>query len=155
MKALKILVGVIAVLAIVFVFAAPIGPVPGFMIGGTATPTPASWPDTSEVHEIKLSVPGVLPRVVIIWVIDFEDELYVVGSKGSGWVDGIGEGGPVKLRIGDNTYGVMAKAVTKNVEPIRDAWLDKYRPDYPDIVAGFPTAEEAAGTVAVFHLART
>ena len=155
MKALKIIGGIVIVLAVMFVFAAPIGPVPGFFIGGNETEAPATWPDTSQVHEIKLSVPGVLPRVVIIWVIDYEGELYVVGSRGSGWVDGIGQSSPVKLRIGDNTYAVNANDVTENGDAVRDAWLDKYRPDYPDIVAGFPSAEEAEGIVAIFHLART
>ena len=93
--------------------------------------------------------------MVIIWVIDYEGELYVVGSRGSGWVDGIGQSSSVKLRIGDNTYAVNANDVTENGDAVRDAWLDKYRPDYPDIVAGFPSAEEAEGIVAIFHLART
>ena len=154
MKALKIIGGVVIVLAIVYVFAAPIGPAPGFFIGGTDTEAPATWPDTSDVHEIRLGVPGILPRVVIIWVVDHEGELFVVGSKGSGWVDGIGESSPVNLRIGDSTYAVTANAVADENSSIRNAWLDKYRPDYPDIVAGFPSAEEAQGVVAVFHLAR-
>ena len=58
----------------------------GVFIGGKSTPTPAVWADTSQVDEISTGVPGVLHEVVIIWVVQVEGQLYVVGSKDSGWV---------------------------------------------------------------------
>lgn len=154
MKSLKISLLVIAVVLIVLVFAAPIGPLPGFFIGGSPAAAPASWPDTSAVHEIRLRVPGTPPRVVIIWVIDHQDELYVVGAKGSGWVTKLGQGGPVEMRLGDDTYALTAAPVIEGWEGILDAYVEKYRPDYPDIVAGFPSVEEAEDQVVVFRLDR-
>ncbi len=155
MKILNIALAVVAVILVIVVLAAPIGPMPGFFIGGTATAAPAEWPDTSAVHEIKLKVPGTLPRVVIIWVVDYEGELYVVGGEGSGWVTQLGSGGPVEFRLGDATYSLNASRITEGWEPVLTAWIEKYRPDYPDIIAGFPSMEEAEGQMALFKLARS
>ncbi|MEM7097224.1 MAG: hypothetical protein AAF541_03120 [Pseudomonadota bacterium] len=154
MKILKVVGGVVAVFAVLYVFIAPIGPAPGFFIGGNATAAPSQWPDTSGVHEITLKVPGGLPRVVIIWVIEYDNNLYVVGSKGSGWVDRIGAGSPVEMRLEDNTYSLTATTVSTGWEPIMQAYVEKYQPDYPEIVAGFPAIEDAAGSIGVFRLDR-
>ncbi len=154
MKVLKIVALVVLALAVVVALVAPIGPLPGFFIGGTAAATPAQWSDTSDVHEIKLKVPGTLPRVVIVWVVEHSGELHVVGSKASGWVAMIGEGSPVEMRLGDNTYALVATPVVEGWQAVLDAYVAKYRPDYPEIVADFPTAEEAKDTVAVFRLSR-
>ncbi len=154
MKAIRVGGWVILALLTVVVVAAPLGPLPGLFIGGTPAEAPARWPDTSSVHEIRLRVPGILPRVVIIWVIEFNDELYVVGDKGSTWVSMIGEGGPVEMRLGDDTYSLTALPVEEGWQPIYQAYLDKYRPDYPDLVSEFPLPEEGAGTGAIFLLSR-
>lgn len=154
MKALKIALPSLVALLLVLALIAPIGPVPGFFIGGTATEAPARWDDTSNVHQIKLKVPGTLPRVVIIWVIEHGGELHVVGSKDSGWVKMVGSGSPVAVRLGDSTYALNALPVTDGWQQILEAYIHKYRTDYPDIIAGFPTLEEAEGTVAVFRLSR-
>ena len=97
---------------------------------------------------------GSPPRVVIIWVVEHGGELYVVGAPDSGWVSMIGSGSPVEMRLGDNTYALNAAPVNTGWEEVVTAYVDKYRPDYPDIVAGFPSPEEAAGQVAVFRLER-
>ena len=154
MSILRFAVPVFMVLLLVLVWAAPIGPMPGFFIGGTPASAPDRWPDTSGVHEIKLKVPGALPRVVIIWVIEHEGALHVVGGSDSGWVEGIGAGGPVEMRLGDDTYALNASPVSEGWQAILEAYVAKYEPDYPDIVAGFPTIEEAEGTVSVFRLDR-
>ncbi|MBM4206272.1 MAG: hypothetical protein FJ194_19380 [Gammaproteobacteria bacterium] len=70
MKVVKIVLYVLVALLIAGLILAPIGPVPGVFIGGTATNSPATWPDTSDVDEIRLGVNGTIPRVVIIWVVD-------------------------------------------------------------------------------------
>ena len=155
MKILRIAVLVTIVLAVVLAVAAPLGPVPGFFIGGTATAAPAQWPDTSNTDEIRLKVPDTLPRVVIIWVIDHAGELYVAGSKDSGWVQMIGDGAPVEMRLGDATYALTATPVTSGWQPVLAAYVDKYRPGYPEIVDGFPPVEEAEGFIGVFRLNRT
>ena len=145
----------VGALLVIVVFAAPIGPLPGFFIGGTATAAPADWPDTSNTDEITLKVSGGIPRVVIIWVIEHNEELYVVGAKGSGWVSKIGTGSAVEMRLGDNTYPLQAVPVAQGWEPIMQAYIDKYEPDYPDIVADFPPAEEAGKANKVFKLSRS
>ena len=154
LKMLKIGIPVLVVLLIVIGLLAPIGPLPGFFIGGTETTAPTTWPDTSAVHEIRLEVPGTLPRVVIIWVIAHESALYVTGRATSGWVQMLGDGGPVRMRLGDNTYSLVATAINNNVLPVLTAYMDKYRPDYPDIVADFPSPEEAGDDYVVFKLNR-
>ena len=154
MKALKIVLAIVAVLVIAAAAAAPIGPVPGFFIGGNDATAPAEWPDTSSVDEIKLKVPGTLPRVVIIWVVEHAGELHVVGAKDSGWTSMIGSGGPVEMRLGDNTYALNATPVSSEWEAVLAAYLAKYETDYPDIVAGFPPVEEARDLIAVYRLER-
>lgn len=152
MTAIKyVLLGALGLIVVVAI-AAPIGPLPGLFIGGTETEVPARWPDTSDVHEIRLKVPGTLPRVVIIWVIDHGGDLHVVGAPGSGWVSMLGDGGPVQMRLGDETYDLTATRVTDGWQPVVQAYVDKYRPDYPDIVAGFPPMAEAEGQFALFRL---
>ncbi|MEQ8859092.1 MAG: hypothetical protein RIC56_10615 [Pseudomonadales bacterium] len=154
MRIVRILLLVALVAVVLLVIAAPIGPVPGVFIGGAPTEAPAQWPDTSSVDEIRLRVPGVLPRVVIIWVIEYGGDLNVVGASDSGWVRMIGTGSPVDMRLGDETYALEAVPITEDWEPVLNAYVEKYRADYPEIIAGFPEIEEARGQVAVFRLER-
>ena len=155
MRALKIALPAILALLLVLVVVAPIGPMPGMFIGGTSTKAPEKWGDTSNVDEIMLRVPGVLPRVVIIWVVEHGGELHVVGSRSSGWVKMIGSGSPVEVRIEESTYSLDASPVTEGWQRILEAYVAKYQAEYPDIVAGFPSIDEAADLVAVFRLERT
>lgn len=155
MRILKLALPIFVALLLIGALMAPIGPVPGFFIGGDSKPAPATWPDTSDVHEIRLKVGGALPRVVIIWVIEHEGELHVVGGNDSGWVQMIGAGSPVEMRLGDDTYALRATPVGEGWQEILQAYVAKYEPDYPEIVAGFPTLEEAEGQVAVFRLDRS
>lgn len=155
MRWLKIALPSIVALGLIAVVIGPIGPMPGVFIGGASTEAPEEWTDTSDVDEIMLKVPGLLPRVVIIWVIDYGGELHVVGSKSSGWVKMIGSGSPVEMRLDDSTYALRASPVTEGWREILEAYVAKYEPDYPDIVAGFPSMDEAADLVAVFRLDRT
>jgi len=152
MKFLKIGLSVVVVLVVALAFLAPIGPLPGLLIGGKETPVPDSWGDTSQLHEIKLKVPGTIPRVVTIWVVQFQSDLYVVGNSTSGWVKLLGAGGPVSMRIDDKTFGLKASQVMAGWQPIMLKYVDKYRADYPDIINGFPSLEDAEGKIAVFKL---
>jgi len=154
MKILKIIIAVAFSALVVVAVVAPIGPLPGFFIGGEQTAPPASWPDTSGVHEIRLKVPGTLPRVVTIWVIDHEGELHVVGRRDSGWVKMIGQGTPVELRLGDRTYSLNATPLTEGWQAVLEAYVAKYKPHYPEIIAGMPPVAEATDRV-VFRLRRT
>jgi hypothetical protein len=152
MKIMKIAAPILLVGIILLAWMAPIGPMPGIFIGGTASDLPDSWGDTAAAHEIKLEVQGTLPRVVIIWMVEVDGLLYIVGSKGAGWVQMLGQGGLVRMRMGDKTYSLTAGLVTTGWERILEAYKDKYREDYPDIVNSFPTLEEAAATTVVFRL---
>jgi len=153
MKIIKIAIPVLAVLVAAFLWLAPIGPVPGLFIGGNATTVPDSWGDTASIHEISLKVStGVLPRVMIVWVVQVEGDLHVVGASDGGWVSSLGQGGPVEIRVQDNTYALKANIVMDDWQPILEAYQNKYRPDYPDIGNGFPSIEDAAGAFAVFRL---
>jgi hypothetical protein len=154
MRALKIALPVILALALIVALVAPIGPMPGLFIGGTSTKVPEQWGDTSNVDQIMLKVPGSLPRVVIIWVVEHGGELHVVGSRDSGWVKMIGASSPVEVRVGDSTYSLNASAVAQGWQQILGAYVAKYRADYPDIVAGFPSIDDAEDLVAVFRLDR-
>ena len=58
------------------------------------------------------------------------------------------------MRLEDNTYALNATAVTSDWEPILTAYVDKYRPEYPEIVGGFPALDEAEGLFAIFRLER-
>jgi hypothetical protein len=155
MKALKIAVPILAILGVLLVWMLPIGPAAGIFIGGSDSTAPDTWPDTSSVHEIKLKVAGnILPSVVNIWLAQVENSLYIVGATDSGWVSKLGTGSPVQMRMANDTYTLQARLVTTGWQPILEAYQDKYRPDYPDIVNGFPTIEEAATSIAVFKLER-
>ena len=146
------LIAFVAAILATLVFVTPIGPMPGFFIGGQPTPVPKAWPDTAKVDEILLKVPGTLPRVVIIWVVQVDSALYVVGSRSSGWVQRIADGANVEMRLSGNTYALAAVPIRQELERVVDAYKNKYRADYPDIVAGFPTLEEAGDQFGVFRL---
>ena len=155
MKVVRWILIIVVLLAAVVAALAPIGPLPGFFIGGTATATPERWPDTSEVDEILLEVQSTPPRVVTIWVVAYDGELHVVGAPDSGWVSRLGDGGPVRMRLGDNTYALNAERITDNWRAILGAYIEKYEADYPEIIAGFPSVEEAEGQFALFRLQRS
>ena len=154
MKYVKVASALLGLLLALLIIIAPLGPVPGFFIRGTPTESPETWPDTSEIDEIKLGVAGTLPHVVIIWVIQYQGELYIVGRTESVWVNMIGEAAPVEMRLGDNTYSVTASLLTDGWQPMMMAYIEKYEPSYPDIVAGFPLVENAHGVFSVFKLTR-
>jgi len=155
MKILKIASPLILLILVVFLWLAPIGPVPGIFIGGTLTDVPDSWGVTSTTDEIQLKVEGsILPRVVTIWVVQVDGELHIIGSKESGWVSTLGQSGAVQMRLGNKTYNLNATVVTSNLETIVEQYKDKYRPDYPDIVAGIPSLEEAPNYAMVYKLTK-
>ena len=153
MKILKIGSAVLLVALVIVAFAAPIGPMPGLLIGGSASAVPASWGDTQTIDEIHLQIgAGPVGRTVIIWTVQIDGDLYVTGQKDSGWTQGIGSGGPVRLRMGGNLYDLTATPVTEGKADILAAWVAKYSVHYPEIVDSFPAPEESLPTSAVFRL---
>lgn len=154
MKALKIGLSLTGLAVLIVIGTAPIGPMPGVFIGGKSATAPPQWPDTSDVDEIRLRVPGFPPRVVNIWVVESAGDLHVVGARDSVWVSRLGEGGPVEIRLGDSTYPLRAVAVREGFESVLTAYIDKYREEYPDVIAGFPSVDEARTQISVFRLER-
>jgi hypothetical protein len=67
-------------------------------------------------------------------------------------VQRLGDGAAVEMRLSGNTYALNALPVTAGLERAFNAYKDKYRPNYPDIVAGFPTLAEAGDQFGVFRL---
>ena len=84
MKVLRISLVLIIALCIFLAVRLPITTTPGFFIGGKPEISPETWIETSSIHEIKLRVSGMIPRVVIIWFVEIENDLYVVGETESG-----------------------------------------------------------------------
>ena len=154
MKLLKIAAVIGVGVGLIVALVAPIGPLPGFFIGGTPSEPPAEWGEIAYAHEIELKAPGSLPRVVVIWMAEDGGDLYVLGAKNSGWGTRIGDSAPVEVRIGANTYALQASRTTQGWQPVLDAYMAKYTADYPDIVASMHSAAEAADIYAVFRLHR-
>ena len=134
MKAWKIAVTLAAAFLIALAVRLPIATTPGFFIGGNASSAPALWPDTSSIHEIRLRVEGAIPRVVIIWFVAIDNELYVVGETDSGWVSILENDDLVQMRLQDSTYSLQANIVNSGEEEILQEWLVKYEADYPEFV---------------------
>lgn len=154
MKFLRIAGAIVLATVIAVGALAPIGPLPGFFIGGTPSEAPKVWPDTSGVDNVTLKLVDGIPRVLVVWIIQFDGELYVIGRSSSSWTNKLGNGGPVELRIEDETYSLVASRVREGWEPIAQAYMDKYRPDSPELIASFPPIKEAADFIAVFELSR-
>ena len=148
----RVLIALLTAIFAILVFVTPIGPLPGFFIGGQPTPVPQTWPNTAKVDEILLKVPGILPRVVVIWVVQVDGALYVVGNSASGWVQRLGDGAAVEMRLSGNAYALNALPVTEDLERLFNAYKDKYRPNYPGIVGGFPILAKADDQFRVFRL---
>ena len=134
-------------------FRLPITTTPGFFIFGNASAAPTSWSDTSSILETKVRVPGVIPRVVIIWFVEIDNDFYVVGENDSGWISMLGNGSPIHMRIEDSTYSLQATIVNSGIDEILQAWEVKYIGDYPDFF-NTSAAEEFLDDSSVYRLMR-
>ena len=81
MKAVKFGLSLLVLVVLVVIVIAPIGPLPGLFISELSANVPEQTPDTSDVDAIRLRVPAVQPRVVIIWVV-------ARGRPACGWFAG-------------------------------------------------------------------
>lgn len=155
MKIVKWLSIILVVGLIIAAVVAPIGPAPGIFASGTASDVPASWGDTSSTLEIELQVgAGPIGRTVTIWAVQVDGEMYVTGDKNSGWVRGVGDGGPVRMNLNGKLYSLTATAVDEpEAMKALTAWHAKYVKYYPDMMKQFPSPEEGARSAKVFRLA--
>ena len=155
MKILKFASKLLALVVVLRVFVPFVFPsVPGFILGGTATAAPAVWKDTDEIDEVKLRVSGGLPRVVTIWMVQVENQLYVIGDEENTWVAMLGEGAPVKLRMEDSSYDLIATRISEGQSAVAEAYRAKYQTEYPDIIEGMGSLEEIPDGIVVFRLTR-
>ncbi len=153
---LKIALALILIPGIVIAVAAPLGPLPGFRLGGSEAVAPERWSSVTLPDEVRLaSYSGLLPHVVIIWVVEHDDSLFVVGDPSSSWVKGTTAAPDIDLRIGDAVYAMRANRLPAGhplMVDVLQAYIDRYKEDYPDIIAGFPPMEEFSQGGAVFEL---
>ena len=133
---------------------APIGPMPGLRLGGSDSLAPDQWPTTLP-EEVRLATfDGMLRYVVIIWVVESDNNLYVIGAPDSTWVEKTARSPDVRLRIGDNAYDMRATRLNPGPQHLFQKYIDRYKDNYPDIIAGFPPIEEFSQGAALFELTR-
>lgn len=134
---------------------APIGPMPGVWLGGTATAAPADWRTIELPMTVQLkTVGGPIPRVVNIWIVEADNELYVFGAKDSGWVRSALQDPAVTLRMGEAAYALNAVAPPDKAPEAYVRYLDRYRADFPELVGGLPTDAAAFEAGVALRLAR-
>lgn len=144
---------VLVILLIAVALAAPLGPMPGIRIGGTAAEPPSNWSGIVLPDEVRFATyDGALPYVVTIWIVEVGGELYVVGDPASTWVQRATRAPEVKVRIGDEVYDMLATRMPPSREDVLGAYVGRYQDDYPEIIDGFPPLEELAAGSALFAL---
>ena len=143
------------VLVLGVALAAPIGPMPGIRLGGSPASAPAQWSSLDLPEEVRLATSaGMLPHVVIIWVVESDNRLYVIGAPDSTWVEGATRSADVRLRIADNVYDMRATRIESGRQDIFQMYIDRYKDNYPDIIASFPPIEEFSRGGALLELVR-
>ena len=142
MKYLKIILSVVAIALAVVALSLPITTTPGVFIFGNPSAAPENWSDTSSILETKVRVPGIIPRVVIIWFVEIDNDFYIVGENDSGWISMLGNGGSIHMRIEDSTYPLQATIVNSGVDEILQAWEVKYIEDYPCLLYTSPSPRD-------------
>ena len=141
------------IVLIVLAIAAPIGPMPGLRIGGTPAEPPAAWSGTELPDEVLFAAyDGALPYVVTIWIVESGGGLYVVGAPESTWVQKTTSSPDVRVRINDAVYDMRATRMPPGRVDVLEAYVARYKDDYPDIIADFPPLPELAAGSALFQL---
>ncbi|MEM1229138.1 MAG: hypothetical protein AAGI15_01270 [Pseudomonadota bacterium] len=153
---LRIIGLILLIGAAIAAYLAPIGPMPGVRLGGIETAAPQQWADVPIPMTVQLKTTGgSLPRVVNIWVVNHNNELYVFGQADSGWVQAASANPAVPLRMGDAAYALTAVREADTASAAYGAYLDRYRADYPELVGSLPPASEGLAAGAAFRLTRS
>lgn len=147
-----VLIALVALLIIV-ALTAPLGPMPGIRLGGSPATAPLHFAQEDLPEEVRLATyDGMLPYVVIIWVVESDGRLYVIGAPESTWVARATRAPDVRLRIGDNAYDMRARRLEPGRQEIFQRYIDRYQDGYPEIIASFPPLAEFAQGAAAFEL---
>ena len=155
MTIIKWAAAVLTIALFIAVAAAPIGPVPGILISGTANEVPNAWGDTQSIEEIQLQIgDGPIGRTVTIWTVQIDGDLYVTGQRDAGWTGGIGQGGPVRMQMAGSLYELTATPLDEGQVDVLEAWQAKYVKFNPDLADQFQPPAEAISTAVVYKLAK-
>lgn len=109
----------------VFVFA-------GGELSGTERTLPADWGFTRDFHTIQLETRPSDPYSVNVWGVAANRHFYVASDGGeSSWARAIEDEPRVRLRIGDDIYGLSAKRIEDpgEIDDVIDAYIEKYGGD--------------------------
>lgn len=85
-------------------------------------------------------------------MVESDDRLYVIGSPDRYWVGRATRSPDVRLRIGDDAYDLRATRIQSGPQSIFQKYIDRYKDNYPEIIANFPPIEEFSKGAALFEL---
>lgn len=135
------------ILSIIFAFGcAPRDETPGTRLGGSDAASPSDFAFVQDTEVIQLEARGFLiPRVVNIWVVGFDNAMYVWSDPGSGWSERVYKRpDEVRVRIGDRVYEVSATEVrdASERERVGAAFQTKYADDINELYGRPATTED-------------
>jgi len=122
------------------------GETPGLRLGGTGAAAPESFAFVQGTEVIQLETRGwLLPHVVNVWSVGFDEALYVWSDPGSRWWRRAAERpDALRVRIGNNVYKVSATKVKDSSERKRvaEAYQAKYAKAMVEIYGQVSPLEE-------------
>jgi hypothetical protein len=138
---------IFAILLIVFAFGcAPRDESPGTRLGGSDAASPTDFAFVQDTEVIQLEAQGMLiPRVVNIWAVGFDNAMYVWSDPGSGWSQRVHKRpDEVRVRIGDRVYKVSATEVSdaSEMERVGAAFQTKYADEINELYGRPMTTED-------------
>ena len=129
----------------------PMGPVPGFALGGEEQPAPDDFAfvQDHDLIQIRTHFGGWLPQVHHIWGVGVDNGIYAIAVEGASWRARIDEDPNVLLRVGDAHYQLTATSVDDVVEVQRvfDAYIEKYGSQLEEILGRPGTIEDMSDLI--------
>lgn len=102
----------LAIGAVVFVFATPYNRTPGVRLGGTQTAAPSDWSTLNGTRLMQLKPEGFPPFVVNIWFVGTpEGVITATRPDGGYWGRRVRDNPNASIRIGDATFRVRAREI--------------------------------------------
>jgi hypothetical protein len=119
----------LAIGAVVFVFATPYNRTPGVRLGGTPTAPPADWSTLNATRLMQLKPDGFPPFVVNIWFVGTPDGVITATRPDGGyWGRRVRANPHASVRIGDSTFKVTAREIldSQQRKDMLAAYVSKY-----------------------------